>query len=186
MQIKPLMLAAMLSVTGLGIVGCASTAPTNDVQAKNLDDSASTALAKMVRKDPSIQQTIDQSAGYAIFPNASSAGLLVGGKFARGEVYEKGQFIGYAKLEEGTIGAQIGGKTFNQLIVFQDAATLDRFKQNKWTPSANASAVILKAGAAASGAPFKDGVLTLVDVEGGAMAEASIGAQKFTFEPATK
>ncbi|HEX8911424.1 MAG TPA: hypothetical protein VF796_03620 [Humisphaera sp.] len=180
MNVKPLALALSMSLAGVAVVGCASF-PTSENQKENLEDNGQVALKKMQRMDPGLRDRLDRAAGYAIFPDASSAGFIVGGKSGVGEVYEKGTLIGYAKIEEGNIGLQVGGKTFNELVIFEDQATLDRFKQGRWAPSANASAVVLRTGTGVSAAPFKDGVLIVVDVEGGAMAEASVGAQKFSY-----
>ena len=184
MLAKTFGIALSVMATGFCVVGC-TTAPKTEAAKETLDDSAEMATAKMVRTTPGLKDVLDKAYGYAIFPNAGSGGLIVGGKFGRGEVFEQGKFIGYAKVEEGTIGAQIGGAAFNELIVFQDDATMARFKQNKWTPTATAEAVILKAGAAVTTA-FKDGVMILIDTEGGAKAGATVGAQKFTFQPAEK
>jgi hypothetical protein len=66
--------------------------------------------------------------------------------------------------------------------LFQDKAALDRFRQNQVEVTANASAVIVKSGAGAS-AKYENGVAIYIMPRGGAMAEASVGGQKFTFVP---
>jgi hypothetical protein len=48
--------------------------------------------------------------------------------------------------------------------------------------AAQVSAVALKAGASAD-ADYKDGVAVFTLSKGGAMAEASVGGQKFSYEP---
>ncbi len=106
--------------------------------------------------------------------------MIVGGGYGRGIVYEQGAMIGYADITQATVGAQIGGQTFSELLVFQSKEALDRFRQNKLEFSANASAVIMKKGAAKA-ARFENGVAIFVEPRAGAMAEASVGGQKFTF-----
>jgi lipid-binding SYLF domain-containing protein len=108
-------------------------------------------------------------------------GLIVGGAGGRGEVYERGRLVGYSSLSQATVGAQIGGQNFDELIIFQDEAALRRFQHNEWTPAANATAVAVKSGAGA-GTSFKDGVATLILPTSGMMAEASIGGQKFEYQ----
>jgi hypothetical protein len=69
-----------------------------------------------------------------------------------------------------------------ELIAFEDAAALQRFESGHLSATANVSAVILKSGAAAA-ARYSDGVAVFVRPIGGAMVEAAVGGQQFTFQP---
>lgn len=162
--------------------GCESEPKTQEQQ-ESVRSSSRAALTAMQAKDESLDDLIDRAAGYVIFPNVGKGGLIVGGAQGRGEVFENGNFIGYAELQQASVGAQIGGQTFRELIVFENQAALDRFKRGKLEFAANASAVALKAGAAKS-AEFKDGIAVFVEPTGGLMAEASVGGQQITFTPA--
>ena len=97
-------------------------------------------------------------------------------------VYEQGQHIGYADLSQASFGLQVGGQTYSELIVFENKAALDRLTQGNLELVADASAVILKKGAAAN-ARFDNGVAAFVRPIGGAMAEASVGGQQLTYVP---
>ena len=97
-------------------------------------------------------------------------------------MYEKGQYIGYADLTQVSVGFQAGGQTYSELIVFQDQAAMNRFKQNETNFGANASAVLAENGAAAD-AQFVDGVAVFIKPITGAMAEASLGGQQITYMP---
>jgi lipid-binding SYLF domain-containing protein len=107
-------------------------------------------------------------------------GLVVGGAYGRGVVYEQGRHIGYSDLTQGSVGLQAGGQTFSELLVFENKSALDRFKEGKLDFAA-ASAVVLKSGVATH-APFVNGVAVVVSPIGGAMLEASIGGQQFTYQ----
>ena len=120
--------------------------------------------------------------GFAFFPEIKKGGLIVGGAGGRGVVYEKGQYIGYADLTQVSVGFQAGGQTYSELIVFQDQAAMNRFKQNETNFGANASAVLAENGAAAD-AQFVDGVAVFIKPITGAMAEASLGGQQITYMP---
>jgi hypothetical protein len=98
-------------------------------------------------------------------------------------VFEAGQRVGYAAIVQATVGVQLGGQTFSQVIAFRDKAALGRFKRGKLALAANASAVVVKAGAAAS-ADYENGAAVLVHAEGGLALEAAAGGQKFVFRPA--
>jgi lipid-binding SYLF domain-containing protein len=174
-------LGGAIALAALFLIGC-QTAPKTEQEKATLEQDAQSALHRMTAEDPAIQDIVNRGYGYAVFPNAGKGGLIVGGGYGRGVVYEQGRQIGYADITQVTAGAQIGGQAFSELIVFENKEALDRFKNNQLTFSANASAVIVKKGAAAANR-FENGVAVFVLPKAGAMAEASLGGQKFTFTP---
>jgi hypothetical protein len=137
----------------------------------------------MVEEDPGLQRVLDKAYGYVVFPAVGKAMAVVGGAFGKGEVFQGGHLVGYAALVQLTLGVQLGGQTFGEIIAFRDRAALERFKAGRTAFAANASAVLVKAGAATSN-DYQSGVMVFVSSEGGMMLEAAIGAQKFIFKPA--
>jgi lipid-binding SYLF domain-containing protein len=137
-------------------------------------------IATYKKADPGIDRFFRDTAGYAVFPKIGKIGFIIGGGDGVGEVFEKGKLIGTASITFGTIGLQAGAQEFSQIVFFKDAAALARFKQNKFEFAANASAVIVKAGAS-GGADYREGVAVFTRSSGGAMFEAALGTQKFNF-----
>ena len=88
--------------------------------------------------------------------------------------------IGFADVTQGSDGLQAGGQTYSELIVFENKAAFDRFKNNQLEFGASASAIIARTGAARN-ARFVDGVAIFVQPVVGAMAEASVGGQRVTY-----
>lgn len=164
----------------VAVAGCA-TAPSTAAKREDLKASAVDALATMKADDPSLEGFLNKAHGYAIFPHVGKGGAIVGGSYGRGIVYEKGTPIGYADISQATVGLQLGGQKFMELLTFESGKDLERFTAGKLAVSANASAVMLKSGAAES-ARYTDGVAVFVKPIGGAMVEASIGGQQFTFQ----
>ena len=163
------------------LVGC-TTAPSTQQGQVDLVQRADATLNEMSRVDPGLGNLAAKSYGYALFPEVAKGGLVFGGAYGRGVVYEQGQHVGYADLSQASFGLQVGGQSYSELIVFQDQIALEGFKRNRLELSAVASAVILKTGAAES-AQFVNGVAVFVRPIGGAMAEASIGGQQLTYVP---
>lgn len=133
-------------------------------------------------KDDTFNATLEKAYAYAIFPEVGKGGFIVGASHGQGEVYEKGKLIGRSKMTQTTVGAQVGGQTFAQVILFKNKKALDRFKQSRFEGSAAATAIGGKKGAAAA-SKYKNGVAIMVLPLKGAMAEAAGGGQKFHFEP---
>jgi lipid-binding SYLF domain-containing protein len=170
-------------VGALALPGC-STAPPSQ-EAKDSLSSQSKATMDAIYKDaPGLKDFVDHADGYAVFPSAGKGGVGVGAAYGRGEVYEHDQLIGYADLSQGSIGLQLGGQTFSELIVFETPEAMQNFKDQKLSFTANASAVAIKSGVATT-PRFESGVAVFVRPEGGAMFEASVGGQQFSFQQAT-
>jgi lipid-binding SYLF domain-containing protein len=144
---------------------------------------AKDAVKVLKQADPGLQKKFfDQAAGYAVFPSVGKGGLIVGGAGGSGYVFQKGEAVGKATLSQITIGAQIGGQAYYEIIFFETAETLAAFKKGEWALAAQVSAVAVQAGASADAA-YKEGVAVFTLSKGGAMAEASVGGQKFGYTP---
>ena len=173
--------------TGCGFVlvmailaGC-ENAPNTPEKRDALHDNVQAGLSEMKAKDPGIQDFLDKSYGWAIFPSVGKGGFIVGGAYGKGEVYRQGRFIGFSEIQEGSVGFQAGGQEFSELIVFENEAALQKLTQGQLAFGADASAVALKAGAAAS-MQFKNGVAVFTNPKGGLMAGVTVNGQKFGFQ----
>jgi lipid-binding SYLF domain-containing protein len=165
-------------IAGL-IAGFSTTPPTPEAR-DDLFQKAEAERQEWAKIDPDMEAFVKQRHGFAFFPEIAKGGAGIGGGYGRGVVYEQGQHVGYADLTQGSLGLQLGGQTYSELIVFQDKYAMDRFKRNPMDFGATASAVIATTGAA-NHARFVDGVAVFVRPIAGAMAEASLGGQRITY-----
>ncbi|HEX3759840.1 MAG TPA: hypothetical protein VHW23_14095 [Kofleriaceae bacterium] len=156
---------------------------TEQTVSKTVHPAAHGALAHLIERDETLRERLDKAAGYAIFPSVGKATAVLGATYGRGEVYERGRLIGYAAIIQVTIGVQLGGDTFIELVIFDEPEALKRFKESRIAFAANAALVIVKAGIAAtrSSPPGAD---VRVVTEGGLLLETALGGQKFVFRPA--
>jgi lipid-binding SYLF domain-containing protein len=176
-----LALASLAAAAALTFAAC-STAPDTATDKADLQARAASAVARAKQSDPTIAEHLRKAAGYAVFPAIGKGAVGVGGAYGKGVVYEQDMLVGYCDLTEGTIGAQLGGKSFTEILVFENRNTLDQFKAGTFTFDAQATAVALKSGAAAN-ANFAKGVTVFTMDDSGLMFEASVGGQKFRYEP---
>jgi lipid-binding SYLF domain-containing protein len=163
----------------LGLSACSGWDPQEQTRT---DTEVNQTIKQFKQKDPGITRFFDNAYGYAVFPNVGKGALGIGGAFGRGQVLEQGRPIGRAKLVQLTVGFQWGGQAYSELVFFQDRAALERFKRGDFEFSAQASAVAITLGASAT-ADYEQGVAVFTMTKGGLMYEASIGGQKFSFEP---
>jgi lipid-binding SYLF domain-containing protein len=174
--------ALVLAAFGLGLIGCSTQPPTEEKKA-SLDSSTKTTLDDMRREDPEFGRFVDRAYGYAAYPDVGKGGFIVGGSYGKGEVFEQGRMIGYSDITQATIGAQVGGQAFAEVICFENKAALDKFIAAEYQLAAEATAVALKSGAGAQ-AKFQNGIAIFTYNKGGLMASAAVGGQRFRYTPA--
>ncbi len=146
-----------------------------------LEDAKAT-VARFRATDPSLEKFFERAHGFAVFPNITKGALGVGGARGKGMVFEQNNPIGEARLTQFTVGLQAGGQNYSELIFFEDEEALLQFTEGRFEFSAQASAVAVRAGASADAA-FDSGVAVFTMAKAGLMYEASIGGQKFKYEP---
>lgn len=172
--------AGLVSIASL-VSACASAPETREERA-DVRKQAEATLDEMRARDPSLENVLESAYGYVVFPEVGKGAVVVGGAQGVGVVYEQGRMIGYAALNQATIGAQAGGQSFSELIVFSERDALERLKAGNLDLTADVSATALTSGAAAQ-ARFEEGVAVFITSEEGLMAEASVGGQQISFEP---
>ena len=151
---------------------------------------------------------IDDAYGYAVFPSIGKGGIGIGGAHGKGEVYRGGKLVGKTKMSQITYGLQLGGQVYSQMIFFRDERAFDDFTSGNFEFGAQATAVALTAGAQASTSSGgggntssgtdadsskvnasdkqydgRSGMATFTITKGGLMYEATLGGQKFKYEP---
>jgi lipid-binding SYLF domain-containing protein len=157
----------------------------------------------LFKDSPVVTKFFNNSYGYAVFPIIGKAGFVIGGSYGEGQVYQGGTVTGKSSVIEGTIGFQLGGKAFSEIIFFQDKRAYDKFTSGSFEFDATAQAIVITVGAQAdagtagvgAGATagpktgiqaetdYVNGMASFVHAKGGLMYEFSLGGQKFTFEP---
>jgi lipid-binding SYLF domain-containing protein len=145
----------------------------------------------------------DHAYGYAVFPSIGKGGLIVGGAHGNGHVYKGGQYVGDTSVTQVSVGLQVGGEAYMQIIFFEDQRSFDEFTSGNYEFDAGASAVALKAAASSSagttgtsaetsdkngdantqGSGYYKGMKVFTIIKGGAMASAAVAGQKFTYKP---
>ena len=151
---------------------------------------------------------IDDAYGYAVFPSIGKGGIGIGGAHGKGEVFVGGKKVGKTKMSQITYGLQLGGQVYSQMIFFRDERAFDDFTSGNFEFGAQATAVALTAGAQASTSSGgggntssgtdadsskvnasekqydgRSGMAVFTIAKGGLMYEATLGGQKFKYEP---
>jgi lipid-binding SYLF domain-containing protein len=142
------------------------------------------------------------SYGYAVFPTIGKGGFVVGGAHGKGRVFRQGKHVGDTSMTQVSVGFQAGGQAYSQVIFLQDKRAFDEFTSGKFAFDASVGAVAITAAAGASAGTtsstagvsggkkdaanvggYQKGMAVFTIVKGGAMYEASVAGQKFSFTP---
>ena len=145
-----------------------------------------------------VSELLSQAYGYAVLPTVGKGGAGIGGAGGSGCVYAGGKHVGNVSMGQLTVGWQLGGQAYSQLILFKNADVYKEFTQGNFEFGADATAVALTYGAAAGASTegasatagdtkgkgaWKRGMAVFTVAKGGLMYEASIGGQKYNFKP---
>jgi lipid-binding SYLF domain-containing protein len=144
----------------------------------------------------------NRSFGYAVFPTIGRAGVGVGGARGNGCVYRQGKLVGRSTMNQLTVGLQLGGQAYSQIVFLQDERAFNEFTSGNFQFGAQVAAVAITAGAgaststggnsagasggrndAATAGQFVRGMAIFTVARGGLMYEASVGGQHFSFRP---
>jgi len=142
----------------------------------------------------------DKSYAYAVFPTIGEGAVGIGGARGKGHVYVHGVWVGNVTMTQVSVGFQLGGKAFSQIIFFEDKRALDEFESGSYEFGADASAVAVTAGASANAGTngtgagmsggkkdavthgdYQKGVVVFTIAKGGLMGQLAIGGQKFAY-----
>lgn len=144
----------------------------------------------------------DTAYGYALFPTVGKGGIGIGAAYGKGKVYQGGVYQGNSSLTQLSIGFQLGGQAYSEIIFFKDAKAYNTFTSGTFEFDARASAVAINMGAnaqvgttgnsaaagqsggnqSATGA-YINGMAVFTAAKGGLMFEAALAGQTFSFEP---
>jgi lipid-binding SYLF domain-containing protein len=143
---------------------------------------AEQAVTNFKQADAGLAKFFDKAVGYAVFPSVGEGGFIIGAEHGKGLLFEKGKVTGKVSLTAVSVGAQVGGGSFSQVIFFENAGAQKRFKESKYEMDAAAKASVAASGVAAN-AKYVQGVAVFTLPKSGAMVQAAVGGQKFKFEP---
>jgi lipid-binding SYLF domain-containing protein len=142
------------------------------------------------------------SYGYAVFPTIGKGGLVVGGAHGSGHVYVHGKYVGNTSMNQVSVGFQAGGQAYSQIIFFEDKRAFDEFTKGNFEFGADVNAVAITAAAGGSigttgasadasggmkdartAGKYYKGLAVFTIVKGGAMYQATVAGQKFSYTP---
>ena len=125
---------AMLMLLSVLVSSCAGWNPN---EAGKAEQQAREAIAEFKKHDPSLKSFFDKAYAYAVYPAVGKGGIGIGGAHGSGIVYQHGHVIGHTSLTQVTIGWQLGGESYREVIFFENQKAFNTFKSGSLKFSAN-------------------------------------------------
>ena len=144
-------------------------------------EKASAAVAAF-ESDARLNRFFQESVAYAVFPDAFRAGTGFGGAFGTGWLFESGDVSARVTLFEAFAGADLGAQVYRSIIFFRTEAALKDFTRGNFEFTGQANAAHVVGGQSLTPAYHPD-VALFVQVKGGLLLEASVGAQRYDVFP---
>ena len=129
-------------------------------------DKVAEAIGYFKEHDPTMVKFFDNAHGYAIFPTVGKGGMGIGGAYGKGKAFEEGKLVGSTSLKQITLGFQLGGQSYSEVIFFKTKKKMDEFKRGNFEFGAQASAVAVTAGVSRDAA-YERGVAVFTLAKGG-------------------
>ena len=142
------------------------------------------------------------SYAYAVFPTVGEGAIGVGGAFGKGRIYRHGRYIGDSSMGKISVGFQLGGKGYSEIIFFKDEPALAAFEESGFEFGADVGVVAITAGASATAGTagtgaqanagvhdavtrgqYQHGMAVFTIAKGGLMYQAAVAGQKFNYTP---
>jgi lipid-binding SYLF domain-containing protein len=156
---------------------------------------------EVFKKSGESELFFDSCYSYAVFPTIGKGGIGIGGARGKGRVYTQGEYVGDTSMTQLTIGFQLGGQAFSQVVFLKDKRAFEEFTDGNFEFGAQATAVAITAGASATASTagtsagasggkhdatsvgnYYKGMAVFTIAKGGLMYEASVGGQKFSYK----
>lgn len=173
-------IAALTFIVAL-TTGCETT-PKTEMDRQKLNANVAATIKEMSEKDPRIAPFLQTAYGYVCFPTVSYGGLIAAGGSGQGEVYLGGELVGFSRIFQASVGGNVGGRWYSELIFFKDKKAFENFKDGNLKFQLHAAAVAVTAGGGTQ-VDYENGVAVFTHDKFGLSAQAAIGGQEFKYEP---
>ncbi len=179
-------------ITLVTILACSATVFASEVS----DDKEA---LKILKRSDVVEKFHKSAFGYAVFPTIGKGGIGIGAAHGTGGVYKGGAKVGDVSMTQVSIGLQLGGQAYRQVIYFQDKRAFDEFTSGSFEFGAQAEAIAITSSAGAqtgtegssasanetqAEASYHKGMIVFTMGRGGLMFQAALGGQKYSYTPA--
>ena len=128
-----------------------SPATATAASAAEINRDAKSALAKLYAKSPAAKALGAKAKGILVFPGIVKAGLIVGGQYGEGALFEGREITGHYNTVQASYGLQAGAQKYGYaLFLMTDSARKYIDKSDGWEVGVGPTIVVVDEGMAKS------------------------------------
>jgi lipid-binding SYLF domain-containing protein len=175
---KPLLICLLLSSTLL-------EAKVKDIFAEEKAENLryNKAIRAFMKDNEHITQLVYNAYAYVCFPSIGKGSALVGYASGEGRAYTRGGiWRGNVEVTQYSVGLQLGGQTYSEIIFFKTPESFRRFTQGGFEGSHQFSLAPIYSGISGQ-VDFDEEVEVYISNDYGLMIDMSTGAQSFEYLP---
>ena len=138
----------LIKIMLLGVVILFNAQSVMAASSQEIDIKVDGALERFHKEVKGSDQFLKKVKGVVIFPEVVNAGLGVGGEYGEGSLRINGSAVDYYNTAAASIGLQFGEQMKTVILVFFDAAALDKFRNSDgWEVGVDGSVALVEFGA---------------------------------------
>jgi lipid-binding SYLF domain-containing protein len=145
MRVRTVVQIAAAMGLGMGLA-----APAGAETAAEIDAGVEAARDRCAADVPGCETAAEKAQGMLVFPKVTKGAIGVGGSYGEGALIVDDRTEGYYSTAAASIGLQLGGETYSQIIMFTTPEALADFRNSSgWEVGANAKVAMIDQGKAA-------------------------------------
>jgi lipid-binding SYLF domain-containing protein len=172
--------AQMAAVMGVGVL---LAAPAWAETAAEIDAGVQAARDACAADIAGCEAAAEKAQGMLVFPKVTKGAIGVGGSYGEGALIVDDRTQGYYSTAAASIGLQLGGETYSQIIMFTTPEALADFRNSSgWEVGANAKVAMIDQGKAAdvNSLIADNPVVAFIFGQKGLMGDLSVQGSKIT------
>lgn len=140
---------------------------------------AQSTMSRLRTEAPESAELIDKAHGYAVF-DITKGGLVVSGAGGRGVAQlQGGREPVFMRMRSVGVGLTAGGETYKLVVLFEDAATYERFVAGGWEVGGDAGVAAGRSGVGTA-TSFENGVALFHLTDGGLIGNIDVSGARFS------
>jgi lipid-binding SYLF domain-containing protein len=171
---------AQMAVVGVGMM---LAAPAWAETAAEIDAGVEAARDACAADIAGCETAAEKAQGMLVFPKVTKGAIGVGGSYGEGALIVDDRPAGYYSTAAASIGLQLGGETYSQIIMFTTSEALADFRNSSgWEAGANAKVAMIDQGKAAdvNSLIADNPVVAFIFGQKGLMGDLSVQGSKIT------
>lgn len=148
-----------------------------------LNASSKAALDKLVAGSPAAKALSAKAIAVLVFPSITKAGLMIGGQYGDGVLWQRGKPVGYYNTSGASYGFQAGAQQYGYAMFFLNKKGLDALNaQSGFEVGVGPSVVVMDQGMAKTTTTktYTEDVYAFIFSQKGLMAGIGIQGNKIT------